>query len=527
MGRRRGLGVARGRALEPGCGAGVFIGLAPEGMEMVGVELDGTTATIAQELYPDARIINRSFAENSRRLTAGSFDLTIGNVPFGKVSLYDPKYNRAGHSIHNHFIVKSLALTRPGGLAVLLSSRYTLDAANPAARREISSLADLIGAVRLPSGAHRRVAGTQAVTDLLVLRRRPESAQPADDSWVRTELVDVDGHDLRLNSYLAQHPEQVLGELKLARGLYENDELVVDGDPSAAAVAARIRAWGARVAETVAGTRPVGPRAEDLLQRETGGVDGGVLFAEPEPELVEAPEGLWDGHLVPLPSGEFAVVQDGLQVPFATPRTIRAELRALLRAARPRETTAARGGGELHGHAGDRHRASAAPRRLSGVRAPVGADQPLHRTAHRPDRPGDRRGADRTRSCRRRSGRCAATRSRRSCIGLEVFDEETGQAQPAALLRERVVAPRAPVLGADTPQDALAVCLDSRGRVELETIAQLLGDTPEGARAQLGELVYDTPDGQLLPAAEYLSGNVREKLDAARLAAVDRARSWR
>ena len=242
----RGLGVARGRALEPGCGAGVFIGLAPEGMEMVGVELDGTTATIAQELYPDARIINRSFAENSRRLTAGSFDLTIGNVPFGKVSLYDPQYNRAGHSIHNHFIVKSLALTRPGGLAVLLSSRYTLDAANPAARREISSLADLIGAVRLPSGAHRRVAGTHAVTDLLVLRRRPESAQPADDSWVRTELVDVDGHDLRLNSYLAQHPEQVLGELKLARGLYENHELVVDGDPSAAAVAARIRAWGAQ-----------------------------------------------------------------------------------------------------------------------------------------------------------------------------------------------------------------------------------------------------------------------------------------
>ena len=131
------FGAVRGRALEPGCGAGVFIGLAPEGFDMVGVELDGTTATIARELYPDARIINRSFAENSRRLAAGSFDLAIGNVPFGKVTLYDPHYNRAGHSIHNHFIVKSLALTRPGGLAVLLSSRYTLDSANPAARREI------------------------------------------------------------------------------------------------------------------------------------------------------------------------------------------------------------------------------------------------------------------------------------------------------------------------------------------------------------------------------------------------------
>jgi N12 class adenine-specific DNA methylase len=517
----RGLGVARGRALEPGCGAGVFIGLAPKGMEMVGVELDGTTATIAQELYPDAKIINRSFAENSRRLTAGSFDLTIGNVPFGKVSLYDPQYNRAGHSIHNHFIVKSLALTRPGGLAVLLSSRYMLDAANPAARREVSCLADLIGAVRLPSGAHRRVAGTHAVTDLLVLRRRPESAQPADDSWVRTELVDVDGHDLRLNSYLAQHPEQVLGELKLARGLYENHELVVDGDPSAAAVAARIRAWGAHLADTVAGTRPVGPRAEDLRQRDTPGVDGGVLFAEPEPELVQAPEGLWDGHLVPLPSGEFAVVQDGLQVPFATARTIRAELRALC---------------------GLRDRA----RRLLRAEAESFTDTPAidtERTLLRADYHEYVRGwGPINRFTERRTGRTdpetgeertarimpAAVRALRGdpfaplVIGLEVFDEETGQAQPAALLRERVVAPRAPVLGADTPQDALAICLDSRGRVELENIAQLIGDTPEGARAQLGELVYDTPDGQLLPAAEYLSGNVREKLDAARLAAVAR-----
>src|SRR5450755_100531 len=168
---------------------------------MVGVEVDGTTAAIAEELYPDARIINRSFADRMRGLRPDSFDLAIGNVPFGKVSLYDPEHNRGGHSIHNHFIVKSLALTKPGGTAVLLTSRYTLDSANPGARREMSELADLIGAVRLPSGAHRRVAGTQAITDLLVFRRRPAGTEPADRTWVRTQEVDIDGARVRINSY--------------------------------------------------------------------------------------------------------------------------------------------------------------------------------------------------------------------------------------------------------------------------------------------------------------------------------------
>jgi len=160
------LGFSGGRVLEPGCGAGVFIGLAPAGAEMVGVELDDTTAAIAQELHPDARIIARSFADYRPR--GAAFDLTVGNVPFADVRLHDPVHNRQQHSIHNHFIIKSLALTRPDGLAIVLTSRYTLDAGNPAARREISGMADLLGAIRLPSGAHRRAAGTDALTDLLV-----------------------------------------------------------------------------------------------------------------------------------------------------------------------------------------------------------------------------------------------------------------------------------------------------------------------------------------------------------------------
>ena len=172
----RDLGFDGGRVLEPGCGIGTFIGLAAADAELTGVELDPATARLAQALYPHASVRNESFADT--RLPEGHFDLTVGNVPFADVRLHDPQHNPGRHSIHNHFILKSLALTRPGGLVAVLSSRFTLDAANPAARREMAQLADLVGAIRLPSGSHRRTAGTEAVIDLLVLRRRTAGEPP-------------------------------------------------------------------------------------------------------------------------------------------------------------------------------------------------------------------------------------------------------------------------------------------------------------------------------------------------------------
>ena len=135
-----------GRVLEPGCGAGNFLGLAPESArELVGVELDPTTAAIAAALYPHASIRSESFADT--RLPANSFDLTIGNVPFGQNALHDKVHNAGGHSMHNHFIIKSLALTRPGGVVAVLTSHWTMDSTNPAARRSIAGLADLVTAV--------------------------------------------------------------------------------------------------------------------------------------------------------------------------------------------------------------------------------------------------------------------------------------------------------------------------------------------------------------------------------------------
>ena len=201
------LGFSTGRVLEPGCGAGVFLALAPDGAQLTGVELDPTTAAIARALHPAADIRAESFAHT--RLPDGHFDLAIGNVPFADVRLHDPTHNRARHSLHNHFIIKALALTRPGGLVALLTSHYTLDAANPAARREMRQLADLVGAVRLPTGAHRRAAGTDALTDLLILRRREPHTPPAEGDWELTREIDVNRSQVRINAYLAARPQRI------------------------------------------------------------------------------------------------------------------------------------------------------------------------------------------------------------------------------------------------------------------------------------------------------------------------------
>jgi len=155
-------GFAGGAVLEPGCGAGNFIGLTPNPSRnrFVGVELDPTTARIAQALYPDAQIRAEGF--ETTRFPAGSFDLAVGNVPFGDFRLVDPVHNLAGHNIHNHFIVKALDLTRPGGYVALITSRYTLDSASTKARADMYERADLVGAMRLPAGAFRAAANPTA-----------------------------------------------------------------------------------------------------------------------------------------------------------------------------------------------------------------------------------------------------------------------------------------------------------------------------------------------------------------------------
>ncbi|MEI2810106.1 MAG: class I SAM-dependent methyltransferase [Nocardioides sp.] len=195
--------------LEPGCGSGNFLGFAPEGIRLTGIELDRTTAEIARHLYGARATIHTSGFEELR-VEDGAFDLTIGNVPFAKVTPHDPVHNRGRHALHNYFLIKSLHLTRPGGFVMALTSRYTMDARNPAVRREIAGLADLVGAIRLPERAFARSSGTDVVVDLVVLRRRPPGAEPAGPSWEHVAPAPIDTADgaesLEVNEYYRRPP---------------------------------------------------------------------------------------------------------------------------------------------------------------------------------------------------------------------------------------------------------------------------------------------------------------------------------
>ncbi|MCL2586556.1 MAG: hypothetical protein FWE35_29360, partial [Streptosporangiales bacterium] len=219
------LGFSGGTVLEPGCGSGNFIGFAPSSARMLGIELDPVTAGVAAALYPHAEIRAESFADT--RVQPGSFDVAIGNVPFSNAILIDRRHNPAGHSLHNHFIVKSLDAVRPGGLVAMLTSRYTMDAVSDGARRDIADRADLVTAVRLPSGAHQRAAGTDAVTDLLILRRREDGRPPAGTGWMQSAPAEFEGGTARVNEYFASRPENVLGSLIVGRGQFSSEDLMV------------------------------------------------------------------------------------------------------------------------------------------------------------------------------------------------------------------------------------------------------------------------------------------------------------
>jgi N12 class adenine-specific DNA methylase/predicted RNA methylase len=494
------LGFTEGRVLEPGCGSGNFIGMAPAGAEMVGIELEPVTAAIASALYPDAQVLNESFADI--RAPEGSFDLVVGNVPFGRVVLNDRRHNPGGHTIHNHFILKALHLTRPGGLVLLLTSRYTLDAQNPAARREMAELADLVGAVRLPSNAHRRAAGTEVVTDLMILRRREHDREATDAKWELARPLQLPGGEAALNEHYHRHPGAVLGDLSVGRGMHGPGELLVT---SADAVGSRLADALDRIVEDAHRSGlTMSPRTAETRARP-------VALAGARSERP-------DGFLEALSSGAFTCVIDGLAVPHRPPVSQAPELRGLLSlrdaVVELLETEAStiddsQDIDRLRQELNERY--DACVRRFG----------PLNRFAwRRTGRTDPETGEERMARIRPRQGGFRSDPFANLVYALEHFDPLDQRATKADIFRERVVAPRAPRLGADTPDDALAICLDTHARVDLAEIARLLGTDEPTARAALGTLVFEEPEtGRLVPAAEYLSGNVRRKLAVAERAA--------
>jgi N12 class adenine-specific DNA methylase len=494
------LGFTGGRVLEPGCGSGNFIGFAPGGARFTGVELEPVTAQIAVALYPDAGIACESFARF--RASENSFDLAIGNVPFGSFALTDRVHNPGGHSIHNHFIIKALHLVRPGGLVAVVTSRYTMDARNPAARREIAALADLAGAVRLPSRAHQRAAGTAVVTDLLIFRRREAGREPDGTGWEQTRMAELDGVHVPVSEYFLDHPDAVLGELRAVHGAHNAEDLVVaaSGDTGAALARALTRVAAEAASRGLTWTAPE--------HTEAPAVPAGPRSRQP------------DGYLDANRDGAFTQVIDGHAVPFPVPASQGTELRQLLglrdavTSLLEAEAASLEDTAELDGLRRDLNLRYDSYLQVYG---------PISRFSWRhTGRTDPATGEEKLARIRPPQGGFRSDPFAPLVQALEEFDPVSQTAAKAAIFTGRVVAPRNPRLGADNPADALAICLDVCGEVRLSAIARLLGTDQDQARRDLGTLIFDDPEsGRLVPAADYLSGRVRDKLEAAERAAAD------
>lgn len=504
------MGFEGGRVLEPGCGSGVFMASAPPPAEMVGVELDPVSAEVARLLNPAATIHQGSFADVS---LPPSFDMVIGNVPFGNSVPSDRRYNPHGElSLHNYFLVKGLHLTAPGGLLVALTSRWTMDAQNPAARTAMAELADFVGALRLPSGAHTAMAGTEAVTDLVILRRRPDGAavdEQARAQWlapVRAAELQADPAEsvgeIKVHPYFLDNPAQVLGTLGVGHGLYGRSDLVVHADSTDPEV----------VAEDL--NRQLSALAADTRERFAIAVDhpatqrSSRVAIAPQTELV-------NDRIVRTTQGPtpFGQVRDGEIVPFEAPAAHRRELEQLLGLRDTVTTLLKAEAASMADTVEMQHLRTELNHRYDNYLRRYG---PLNRfkvivTKRTDPETGEaiiqRRPAPVMRSFRQDPHAAAV-------LALERFDEATQHAAKAEIFTGRVVMQRQPRRGADTPAEAVAICLDTDGEVTLSRLAELLGEPEESVAARCdGEVFYDPVTNGWMSRAEYLSGDLAERIE--------------
>ncbi len=206
------LGFSQGNILEPSCGTGNFLGLLPDSMEkskLHGIEIDPLSGRIAKQLYQKASIAIEGFEET--KLPDNHFDVVLGNIPFGEFKVNDSRYNAQKFLIHDYFIAKALDKVRAGGVVMFITSKGTMDKASPEVRKYIAQRAELLGAVRLPDNTFRANAGTEVTSDILILQKRDRMIE-IEPEWVH---LDTDENGVTMNSYFVQHPEMVLGEMRM------------------------------------------------------------------------------------------------------------------------------------------------------------------------------------------------------------------------------------------------------------------------------------------------------------------------
>ena len=483
------MGFEGGKVLEPSMGVGNFFGLLPESMansQLTGVELDSISGRIARKLYPNADIKitgyeNTKFADNS-------FDFAVGNVPFGDYSLHDKRYDKDHLLIHDYFLVKSLDKVRPGGIVAFVTSKGTLDKANPAARRLMAERADLLGAIRLPNTAFKANAGASVTTDILFLQKHdtPPEQLPA---WTETGK-NADG--MEMNNYFLQHPEMILGTMQEVTTQFGKDTACVP-DPNveledllSAAVLhlghENVFQSNTQIEDDVFQSNtqePPAPETADVFQSNTpmeelrpfsyAVQDGKLMFKEA------------DGNLVPSEMNATAVKRaiSMIGIRDAARNLIEAQrdgcddeqLHALQVDLTQNYDTFVKEFGNIH-------------KRGNKLAFRKDAGYPL-------------------------------------LLALEKLDDEQNVIGKTAIFSKRTISPHIVATHADTPEDALGLSLAERGKIDFAYMSALLDGMPQGQiTAALRQQIFLDPQTQeWQPADEYLSGNVRAKLDIARAAA--------
>ncbi len=506
------LGFDGGRALEPAAGVGHFIGLIPGELKSCtawsAVELDTLSGRITKALYPGADVRIEGFEKS--RWPEGYFDLAISNVPFGNYGVNDARYRHL--PIHDYFFVKSLDKVRPGGLAVFITSLYTLDKKASTARREIARRAEFLGAIRLPgggNGAFKANAGTDVTTDIVFLRRRAEGEETGDQAWLELKEIGTPDGPVAINRYFAENPDMMLGEMRLERGIHASPTPVLIGSRQPDATGIGPNDLGAQI-EEAARRLPAGVFRRKGQQAQPAALAARVSAAGHK----EGAYFLEGGKVFQSVAG--AAEEQALNAVERAKLTALIEIRDIVN-----------GLLKQPGAASAEHRDSLRARLNAAYDAFVSRYGPINRTLQTVT---SRLRADGTPVILRRMPNFALFRDDPDAFkvaALEDYDENADQAAKTAIFTHDVIRGQVrPVI--ENAADALAVSLNRTGAADLRFIAETLKISEEAAQEALGEVVWLDPAGDVWrTSADYLSGDVVQKLDDARIAANDDPRYGR
>lgn len=478
------MGVHPDTVLEPAMGVGNFFGLMPESMQnatLMGVELDSITGRLAKQLYPQANITVDGFERVN--LPDNSIDLAVGNVPFGSYKLADPRYDKQNLLIHDYFFVKTLDKVRPGGIVAFITSKGTLDKQDSTVREYLAQRADLLGAVRLPNNAFSRNAGTDVTTDILFLQKRAQPPEQVPD-WVHLGQT-ADG--IPINRYFETHPDMVLGTMAWDKSMYGNERETTCAPLPGIELADQL----SKVLSNLS------PPDQQLLSQK-GAVEVPELLERMENADVEARNFSYTEV-----GGKLYFVENGERVPVEVPATTEKRIRGMIGL---RDVT--RNLIELQLHGGTDEEIRAVQEKLGKAYDAYTAEYGLLNST------GNKRAFEQD------SSYCLL-------CSLEVLDEDGNLERKADMFTKRTINQQVTIDHVDTASEALAVSIGERARVDLEYMASLLG-TPGETDSIIRDLkgvIYKNPEAGGGPlngwetADEYLSGNVRKKLAAARAAA--------